>query len=651
MCGICGIVIPHGSGRTLTEQDVVRMRDVLHHRGPDGAGLYLAQGVGLGHRRLSIVDVAAGAQPMHSDDGRYHIVYNGEIYNHPSLKAELESAGVRYHTRCDTETVLHLYAREGPDALQRLRGMFGIAIWDSATRTLFLARDRFGVKPVYYAHLADGTLLFGSEIKALLETGLVKAELNRDALPDLMANYAPSGDDTLFAGIRRLPPGHWLRWENGRVEVRQFWDLAVPDEGTTWPGSDAQLVDEYAHRLEEAVRVRLMSDVPLGVFLSGGIDSAAITAIMQRLIDEPVQSFSVAFREREANELGYARMVATHCGTDHHEVIVSPSQFFEALPRLLWHEDEPVAHPSSLALNFVSRLAAERVKVVLTGEGSDETLAGYNRYRMTLLSLRLGRRYEAWVPASLRQGVRAAVRALPRTSRTRRRVLRTFVGLPATLEALYLDNFAVFDRALQGDLLAPALRQDVAGINPYAAMEAAFGRWPRAALLDRLLYADMKTYLHELLMKQDQMSMAASIESRVPFLDHPLVEWAMRLPPHLKLKGLNTKVVLREAMRQRLPAPILSRKKMGFPVPVGAWLRGPWRHLLDTYLLDGRSRERGLFRPEAVRALVARHDAGEGGHEQRLWMLLNIELWHRIFVDQDPAALVLAAPASSSAAA
>ena len=332
---------------------------------------------------------------------------------------------------------------------------------------------------------------------------------------------------------------------------------------------------------------------------------------------------------------------------------MTPAQFFDALPRLLWHEDEPIAHPSRIALHFVSRLAGQHVKVVLTGEGSDETLAGYNRYRVTLLGLALGRRYEQVLPSPVRRGIRAAIEALPRASASRRRLLRTFLGLPATLESLYLENFAVFGRTRQASLLAPDVEAEVAGVNPYAAMEDAFSRWPRATLLDRLLYADLKTYLHELLMKQDQMSMAASIESRVPFLDHELVQWAMRLPAHLKLRGLTTKAVLRDAMRGRLPDTILSRKKMGFPVPVGRWLRGPFRPLLDDYVLHERAMGRGLFRPETVRRLVAQHDRGEGGHEQRLWMLMNLELWHRIFIDGDtppPLHSAVGAPSLAGAA-
>ncbi|HEX4936691.1 MAG TPA: asparagine synthase (glutamine-hydrolyzing), partial [Gemmatimonadaceae bacterium] len=334
------------------------------------------------------------------------------MYNHPQLMPELQAAGVTYHTHCDTETVLHLYERHGRDVPRHLRGMFAIAIWDSAQRELFLARDRFGVKPVYYAHLDDGTLLFASEIKAILASGEVRASLHTDALPDFLANYAPSGDETMFAGIRRLPPGHTLTWKDGAIDIRPYWDLAFA-EGTLDDRPEASLVAEYLERFRAAVKMRLMADVPLGMFLSGGIDSAAITAVMSQLVDEPIKTFSVAFAEREANELAYARLVSERYHTDHHEIVVSPGDFFAALPRLVWHEDEPIAHPSSIALNFVSRLAAERVKVVLTGEGSDETLAGYNRYRVTIYNSTLGARYERFVPSAVRAAVQHGIGALP----------------------------------------------------------------------------------------------------------------------------------------------------------------------------------------------------------------------------------------------
>lgn len=633
MCGICGIVRPKSSSRPVDRDLVTRMRDVMVHRGPDGAGAFVGARVALGHRRLAIVDVEHGAQPMANDDGSIQLTFNGEIFNHPALFAQLQAEGVRYHTRCDTETILRLYERHGSGVPSHLRGMFAFAIWDARRDELFMARDRFGVKPLYYAQTADGSLLFASEIKAILATGELRPVINDAALPDMLANHAPSGEETLFAGIRRLPPGHTLTWRDGTITVARYWDLHFGDTDTR---DEAGLIADYRERFTEAVRMRLMADVPLGVFLSGGIDSASITAAMSTLVQEPIKTFSVAFQEREANELQYARLVATRYRTDHHEVVVSPGDFWRAVPRLVWHEDEPMAHPSSVALNFVSRLAAEHVKVVLTGEGSDETLAGYNRYRVTVANATLGQHYEHWVPAAVRGVVRDGILALPKASRLRQKLARTAAVLPADLTSLYFDNFAVFDRTSQGRLLAPATRERLRAVDPYAAARAALAAADGHTLLDRLLYADTKTYLHELLMKQDQMSMAASIESRVPFLDHPLVEFAARLPERLKLRGWTTKYILREAMRDRLPPEILSRKKMGFPVPVGPWLRQAWAPLVQEFVLSPRAVSRGWFDAVAVREIAASHASGERNQGQRLWALINFEIWQRIFLDGEP---------------
>ena len=634
MCGICGIAIPDSSSRSIDEAAFTRLRDTIAHRGPDGVGVFMERGIALGHRRLSIVDVAHGHQPMASDDGALQIVYNGEVFNHPALMAQLQSEGVQYKTHCDTETVIRIFERRGEATPEELRGMFAFAMWDRRSRTLTLARDRFGVKPLYYALLDDGTLVFGSEMKAILASGMVKASVNEQALPDYLANHATTAEHTLLGGIKRLLPGHTLVWQNGKVRTRMYWDLQFEKEAEdTRP--DEELIAEYGERLKEAVRLRLMADVPLGAFLSGGIDSATITALMSQLVDEPIKTFSVGFAEREANELAYARIVAKKFATDHHEVLVSPEDFFGALPKLVWHEDEPIAHPSSVALNFVSRLAAERVKVVLTGEGSDETLAGYGRYTKTIMNMRLGGAYQAATPAALRTMVRSGLEALP-ASRTRQRALRTFLARPATLEALYLDNFAVFNREQQRGLVSPALRGRLTTDDPYATATALMAGSDAKTLLDRLLYVDTKTYLHELLMKQDQMSMAASIESRVPFLDHPLVEFTARLPERLKIRGGTTKYILREAMRNVLPTEILTRGKMGFPVPIGAWFRGAYRGIIDSLVLSPRALERGLLDVGAIKTLVARHAAGED-HSERLWALVNLEIWHRIVVDGEPA--------------
>jgi len=609
------------------------VRDVLTHRGPDDEGIFIDGAVGLGHRRLSIVDVASGHQPMTNEDRTLHITYNGEIYNHSDYRELLESRGHVYQTHCDTETVLHLYEEHGAGCVEYLRGMFAFAIWDQRRKQLFIARDRLGVKPLYYFHADDGSLYFGSEIKAVLAANAVKPELNFAALPDYLANHATSGEETLFSGIKRLLPGHTMIWRDGKIEISRYWDVSfVKSEQSD--RNDKDYVAEWSELFRTAVRLRLMADVPLGMFLSGGIDSSAIAAVMSGMVEEPIKTFSVAFKEREANELEYARIVAQAYNTNHHEVVVSPEDFFDALPKLVWHEDEPLAHPSSVALNFVSRLAAKHVKVVLTGEGSDELLAGYARYRKTIYNLALGARYHKSMPAGVRNLIRNRIDGLPVGSKLRQKLVRTFLSVQPDIESIYFDNFSVFSRSRQEQLLSPNTRARTGAADPYAGVRNLLEKSDAKSLLDRLLYADIKTYLHELLMKQDQMSMAASIESRVPFLDHKLVEFTSSLPERLKLRGWTTKYVLRESMKGVLPETILSRPKMGFPVPIGKWFREQHRSVIDEYVLSERTLARGLFNVDFVRSLVQRHNEGED-HSERLWSLVNFELWQRQFIDGD----------------
>jgi asparagine synthase (glutamine-hydrolysing) len=632
MCGLCGMAVPKKLDRNVNETMLVRMRDSMVHRGPDDAGLFIDGRVGLGHRRLSIVDLGGGHQPMTNEDETVWIAYNGEVYNHRSLRASLEERGHIYRSESDTETIIHLYEEEGPRAVEKLRGMFAFAIWDSARRRLVLARDRLGIKPLYYTVSDDGVICFASEIKALIEARAVRPELDYEALPDYAANRYTSGEQTLFRGVKRLLPGHILIWRDGHIEIERYWDASFvkPIE----PTSENEYVERFSELFDEAVRLRLMADVPLGMFLSGGIDSSAIAAAMSTMVAEPIKTFSVAFAEREANELEYARMVSRRYGTDHHEVVVTPGQFFDALPGLVYQEDEPIAHPSSVPLYFVSDLAAAYVKVVLTGEGSDELLAGYGKYSRTLYNMALGRIYRLGAPGRLRGWIKRSVEALDPASRASRKLARTFLCLDPEIESVYFDNYSVFSRARQRRLFTDEARDRMQSSDPYRAALDHISSSDAEELLDRLLAADLKTYLHELLMKQDQMSMAASIESRVPFLDHVLVEFAAALPVRMKLRGLQTKYILRRAMRSRLPGEILARKKMGFPVPVGRWLRGEFKWVVEEYVLSARARSRAVFNHEYVRELAARHAAGEE-HTERLWALINFEIWQRRFIDRE----------------
>jgi asparagine synthase (glutamine-hydrolysing) len=528
--------------------------------------------------------------------------------------------------------------------------MFAFAIWDAPKRRLLLVRDRLGIKPLYWARVG-GTLLFASEIKAILASGLLEPRPNEAALPEALSTRYVAGADTLFRGIHKLLPGHQLVFENGQLRIRQYWDVPVGAPKGTAPRGDAA-VQAYAQQfralLEESVRLRLMSDVPLGMFLSGGIDSSAIAALMARMIDRPLQTFSVAFNERAFNELEYARQVAREIRADAHEVVIDDDDFFGALPRLLWHEDEPIAHPSSVPLYFVSALARQHVTVVLTGEGSDELLAGYGKYPRIAWNWRAGTIYERLLPRPVRRALAAQmIDRLP--GRIGRYARRSFLAMDRTPAAMFLDNFAAIPLRDQRVLLAPRLRRAATVAGAYSG-SMAYVQKPDAgsSLLDRLLYADLKTYLVELLMKQDQMSMATSIESRVPFLDHRLVEFAATLPDEMKLSGWTTKRVLRAAMKGVLPESILNRPKMGFPVPFSAWTRGRWNGVAREVLLDRRTRERGIVDPPAVDHLLRDHAAGRTDGWDRIWSLLNLELWYRTFIDQD-GVQTLPAPASTAA--
>lgn len=632
MCGIAGIAVPWRSER-VNDSVLKAMADTIRHRGPDDDGIFIAPQIGLAHRRLSIVDVAAGHQPMTNEDGSLHITYNGEIYNHADFREALEANGHVYKTHCDTETILHLYEEDGENCVEHLRGMFAFGLWDANRRRLLLARDRLGVKPLYYAHTDDGALYFASEIKAILKVWNRKPELNFATLPDYLANHAPSGPDTMFKGIRRLPPGHFLTWQDGQIRIQKYWDVQFDNGNNSSARSDASYIEEWTELFRTSIRLRLMADVPLGMFLSGGIDSSAIAALMSKIVAEPIKTFSVAFKEREANELEYARLVATSFKTDHHEIVVTPEQFFDALPKLIWHEDEPIAHLASIPLYFVSVLAGKHVKVVLTGEGSDEMLAGYARYRKTVYNLALGARYEQVLPGSVRKQVQNAVEHLSTGSRVRQKLSRTFLTLKSDVENLYFDNFSVFSRARQASLLSEHAREQVGNLDPYLHMRQYFEETNADSLLNKLLYVDTKTYLQELLMKQDQMSMAASIESRVPFLDHKLVEFTAGLPERLKLRGWTTKFILRRSMKGFLPDAILSRPKMGFPVPLGRWLREEYRSFVDEYVLSARVQSRGIFERQAVERLASEHERGVANHADRLWALITFELWLRQFID------------------
>ena len=636
MCGIAGI-LEFGRDARASAAALREMCGVITHRGPDDEGFYTDGAVGIGMRRLSIVDVAGGHQPISNEDGTLWIVFNGEIYNHLALREQLIARGHRYSTHSDTETIIHLFEEYGADCVQHLRGMFAFAIWNRNTKTLFIARDRLGIKPLYYK-LTPERLLFGSEIKAVLAHGGIRPEFNRAALPEYLAFGYLSGAESFYNGILKLLPAHAMTIGlDGKAEIRRYWDLdaSTPHESGVDSYNESYYVQSYRELLEGAVNSHLMSDVPLGVFLSGGVDSSAVAALMTKIRREPVETFSVGYAEQTYSELPSARAVSDHIHSRHHEVLVSEQEFFAALPHLIWHEDEPIVWPSSVSLYFVARLSRERVTVVLTGEGADETLAGYTRYAFTLKNAAMDRAYRTVVPSVLRRGLRNAVANSSLLGATLRRKLEhTFLAKDGNSWAsFYFDNFfSAFGEAEQSGLLTAAFAREAA---PSTAYENVVGYWDHSSgeMLQRLLYTDIKTYLVELLMKQDNMSMAASIESRVPFLDHVLVELATRIPREVQVQGLAGKRILKKAVEDLLPHSILYRPKLGFPTPWSGWLAGPRLETIRETLLEPRSLQRGYFRREAIEKLFAEHRAKHRDNYDRIWRLLNLELWHRVCLE------------------
>lgn len=622
-------------GGRVEPETLRQMCAAMVHRGPDDEGIYTDGSVGLGMRRLSIVDLATGHQPLSNEDGSVWIVFNGEIYNHATLREKLQGQGHHYRTNSDTETIVHLYEQYGPDCVQHLRGMFAFAIWDARRQRLFIARDRLGIKPLYY-HLSPGQIAWGSEIKVVLSCPGTGAQFDRTVLPEYLAFGYLSGEQTFYSGIRKLMPGHWMEIDpSGQVKIERYWDLPVTQSERSQP--ESYYVQTFREMLEQAVSSHLMSDVPLGVFLSGGVDSSAVAALMTKIRRAPVETFSVGYAEDAYSELPYARVVAQHLNSVHHEVLVSQQSFFDALPHLIWHEDEPIVWPSSVALYFVAQLAHERVKVVLTGEGADETLAGYTRYAFTLKNAAWDRIYRQLMPGAIRSGIRGTIADSSWISATvRRKLSHTFLARNGNSWAsFYFDNFfSAFSETDQAGLLtSEVLKECAAG----AAYQNVLQYWDHSSgeMLQRLLYTDIKTYLVELLMKQDNMSMAASIESRVPFLDHPLVEFATNIPQNLQLGGFAGKRILKKAVEDLLPHSILYRPKLGFPTPWSRWLAGPQLDVICKMLLEPRSTERELFQPAAIERIFNEHRSGHRDHADRIWRLLNLELWQRMCLEQE----------------
>jgi len=589
--------------------------------------------IGLAMRRLAIIDLVTGDQPIANEDGTIWIIYNGEVYNYAEWRDWLEERGHRFRTRTDTETLLHLYEEFGEECVSHLNGMFALAIWDGRKGRLFLARDRVGIKPLHYAQVGR-LFLFGSEIKALLAHPALSRELDYRALDDFLRYKFVPTPRTIFQGIQRLPAGHTLTvYPDGRVEMRQYWDLTLeesPPEVRTFKAAQAELRE----RLRRAVEIRLMSDVPLGAFLSGGIDSSLIVGLMAELMTRPVQTFSMGFAERSFNELKYARLVARRFHTDHHEFIVTPQEVLDLTYRIIRAVDEPFGDASAIPTYLVSQATHRHVTVALSGMGADEAFAGYERYWLKPFS-----RLYGYVPSALRRrGIEPLLARLPVTSHKKSMVERARRVMQAgqrSLEGQYLHVISVFDDEMRATLYTAETKRRVGEHNGTAPMRDLFARYPQADFVNQAFYVDTNTILtDDYLVKDDRMSMANSLEIRVPFLDHTLLAFAASLPVEWRLRGLTTKYILRQTFKDSLPRSILRRGKHGFEAPIAAWFRGDLWGEVQSILLGNRARQHGLFDLRFVRHLLERHRAGEENLQRQIWALLMVEMWHQICLDE-----------------
>ncbi len=636
MCGICGVVGPAASAELIE-----RMCASIVHRGPDDQGTLVQPGVALGMRRLSIIDVSGGHQPMSNEDGTVWVVYNGEAYNYRDVVADLERRGHRFATHCDTEVMVHAWEEYGESSVEHMRGMYAYAIWDMRTGTLFLARDRLGKKPLYYT-VVNGSLFFSSEIKAILAHPGVPRKVNPAALDAYLTYQYVPGTATMFQGISKLRPGQTLTWRDGQFSLRQYWEPRYPAHDPA--ATEAEYLERTTELLREAVRIRLMSEVPLGAFLSGGLDSSVIVGLMAGLMDQPVKTFSVGFGEGgDVDEVAHARLVARHFGTDHHEITVR-ADAAELLPKLIWHLDEPIADAAAIPTFLISEVARQKVTVVLTGEGGDELFAGYRRYYGDSLLAPLES-----LPHAARKPIVAAGQLFPATSDRRlvRYVHRALRAAELSRPERYRAWVTVFPSAEREELYTPALRAALgAGKITHPAEQVLLHGGGRD-FLHTMLEFDVRGWLpDDLLMKVDKMGMAASIEARTPYLDHKLFEYVAGMPAEMKLRGKTSKYLLRQIAARLLPEEIRQRKKHGFDVPVQRWLREDLRPMLHERLSADALHAHGFFEPAVVARLIEEHESGRRDHHRQLWTLLCFQLWFDTFIGASSDALTQAGSAA-----
>jgi len=622
MCGIVGLVQDRSG--PFPRDTLARMNSLLVHRGPDDEGVWVQGGVGLAQRRLSIIDLETGHQPLSNEDGSLWIVYNGEVYNYLELRETLVQQGHRFRTRSDTEVIVHLYEEKGPGCLQDLRGMFAFAIWDQRDRSLFLARDRIGKKPLFFVHLPQA-FLFASEIKSLLAHPEVRREVDHASLMEYLSfRYVPA-PRTLFRGVQKLEPGHYLIHRDGQIRQSRYWDVFQEDSGQAMgPRQHAECVEELDRLLRESIRLRLRSDVPLGAFLSGGVDSSAVVGLMSGMVERPVQTFSVGFQDPAYNERPFARAVAKLFGTEHREILLEPGDIPETLPDLIWYRDAPVSESSDVALFSVSRLARQSVKVVLSGEGGDELFGGYAKYRVDLLAS-IYQRLPRFLEEAL---VGWPLKHLPIFPRKLRIALRSLRIRDETER--FVSYFASLDLSERRQILSREFLEAAEAettVDIYAAHLAGLAqRTP----MDRMFYGDLRFWLPDnLLERADRITMATSLEGRMPLLDHKLVEFASRIPARWKRSLFDTKLILKHTLHKLLPRKILYRPKVGFTVPVRDWFRGELKGWLQEILHSPEFRKRGIFHVPHVEVLLRQHLEGRQDCSKHLWMLVNLELWFR----------------------